>query len=151
MIDVAGSNLLADPGFEEGSLEGSDGWSFSINISPESLVGTTDLTDGLYHTVGIVSDPPSVTLYVDGEEEARADVTPKSFKLFGTYVIGSRNVSGTKDNFSGFIDDLFVARRPLTPDQVAQYHLNRHLSLNHPGEASCVVLEDGEFFTAGSP
>jgi hypothetical protein len=141
-----GVNLLHNPSFEEGL----DSWLPGSYVPPDQVLGTQVLTPGAWHTVGLVYQRPTLRLYVDGEQEAEADIDLIDFQGYGTYVIGAPGTTTPSGLFRGYLDDLFLADRALTPAQVRQYHTTLHKTLTLPGATgvACVVVGDGGYARA---
>jgi hypothetical protein len=142
--DVPDKNLVVNAGFEDGFAS----WSHSSYIERDTLVSTTDVGDDAWHTVGLVYDPPLARLFVDGREEDELRVNLRPFARFGTYTVGSQSTSGRSHNYVGLIEDLIVADRALSAQQVAGFARDGGWTLAHDGDAACIVRRDGATFTA---
>jgi len=122
-----------------------------------------DLNDVNWHTVGIVYDQNTLTLYVDGNDVNSAnDITLDSFPDFGTYSIGAHAIADedyhhrylidsydSSCGFKGYIDDLFVTDRSLTEQQILEYHQTLHKELTiDANSVRCIINQAGRKYTA---
>jgi len=144
VLTSGAGNRLVNPSFEDGLT----GWTASYYVPPFQVRGTTRIDDGAWHTVGLVYDRPWLRLYVDGLQEAEANVDLVDFEGFGTYTIGARSPTDSTANFRGYLDDLFVAGRALSETQVGQYHTSLHRTLTLNGATECVITVDGRYYRA---
>ena len=72
------------------------------------------ITDDQWHHVGLVSDGSGISLYVDGAEVARTDISP-FFSARGDLQIGAGNNLERGTFWSGLIDDVRIYDRAVTP------------------------------------
>ena len=122
-----------------------------------NLKGTSEINDTNWHTIGVVYENPKLKVYFDGNKENETDLTGSylyEFSGSGKYYIGASNASGS-NNFTGYIDDIFVTDFALTDDQVKDYANTKHKNLTVTGAAKvdCIIKKDGKKYTAiiGSP
>jgi hypothetical protein len=78
------------------------------------LLSQTNITDDIWHRIGLVRDGSLRTLYVDGVVAAEDTQDGLGGSDSGLYIgTGKSMESGTY--FSGLIDDLRIYNRPVTP------------------------------------
>jgi len=138
-LNHAGDNLLSNPSFEEGM----EPWLPGSYVPPDRLTASQALTPSAWHTLGLVYQRPTMHLYVDGEPAGTAAMDLVELQGHGTYVIAAPAIHATSGLLRGYLDDIFLAPRGLTPEQVRQYHTTRHQTLTLPGATAvtCVVLD----------
>jgi hypothetical protein len=110
LSQIGGANwLLADP--DEGTL-------MTELISPgrlrKPLQSQTNITDGIWHRIGLVWDGSNRTLYVDDIEVAKDTQNGLEGSDSGLY-IGCGKAMEAETFFSGLIDDVRIYNRSVTP------------------------------------
>jgi hypothetical protein len=98
-------------------------------------IGTIDTE---WHTVGIVYERPLLKIYIDGAKDSQHTVNLFSFQESGKYYVGAAGADSTY-NFTGYIDDLFIADRALTEQQVFEYYATGHKTVSLTADAQCVI------------
>src|SRR5258708_5670035 len=96
-----------------------NGTAVSGGTNGQAVTGTTTLTTGIwYHVLGVYSAGNSLTIYVNGIQDAISTSVPAAiFNSTAILDIGSQNVGGS--NFmNGIIDEPKVYAGALTADQV---------------------------------
>jgi hypothetical protein len=105
-----------------------------------------------WHTIGFTystSGEPTLTIYIDGQEDSRHAVTPPgALAENGVYVLGRRTPDSKNNGFRGWLDDLIVLRWAMPIEQVKEYANNANAKLHLTADVSCIVVEDGKTRTA---
>jgi sialidase-1 len=107
--------------------------------------------DGRWHHLALQRSAGSLRMYVDGSMVAAKDAPPGSLtagKEFGVdgFHLGQRLDGG--DRFHGFLDELRVYRRALSPSQLDEIRLHNHpvrgeLGLRLPMESIVTAATEG--------
>jgi hypothetical protein len=88
-----------------------------IVIGP-SLVGSEPITDGQWHSIGLVWDTTNRTLYVDGHEVAR-DMISTIESAGGDLHIGAGANLAADSFFTGLIDDVRIFKRAISTAEIS--------------------------------
>ncbi len=137
--------LVRNGGFGSGL----DHWTHWSYIAEEKVTAVSDVLPGEWFTLGMVYDRPILTLYVNEVAEVEMRINITDLPLFGNYTIGGMDRKDLSSTFSGFMDDLIVAGRALSEQQVIQYHETKHKVLSiDGGEVRCIVTDGEDLFTA---
>lgn len=89
-----------------------------FRVNEETLVGATEITDESWHHLAAVWDGVSLTLYLDGQVDARRIVGPSTLQVEGTFWIGRHFREDPRYEGTGRLDDLRVYARPLAESEV---------------------------------
>jgi hypothetical protein len=143
-LEYNSENLLSNPSFEDDFED----WVTSGYRPPTEVGGTKTINDQAWHSIGMVYERPTLSLYVDGEKDSETTIDLAGFSLSGTYIIGAVSPSDTTTNFNGYIDDLFVTDMELSEEQIEQYNDTLHKTLSFDGSGECVIRHGGTFFFA---
>lgn len=84
------------------------------------IEGETEIERHVWHHAALVRDGESVTLYLDGELEARGEAAVTIEADRGEVFIGGRNDGFA--NFPGRIDEAVIHDRALTADEIAEHY-----------------------------
>jgi len=82
--------------------------------------GSTDLRDNQWHCLAWVRDKGAgqLRLYIDGELESLCDQAGADLVFTTPHRIGADNRSGNSPNFHGLLDEMRIARKPLSQSEL---------------------------------
>ncbi|AQT69809.1 CotH protein [Anaerohalosphaera lusitana] len=92
-----------------------------VDVGGGHVVGTTVLTDDLWHHVTVVSDGSTtddISLYVDGKLEPVRDVLSQSVNTWAVTAMKIGKYYSTEKLFEGLIDDVRIYNRVLSMQEV---------------------------------
>lgn len=99
---------------------------FDDNTNEDSQDGDTDLSDGLWHTVGVTNDRDgNVTLYLEGAIEGTPEASVATLSLDDTskdLCVGVSSSDETSENFKGFMGVALMYSRCLTTAEMLHTH-----------------------------
>jgi hypothetical protein len=87
--------------------------------SPHNLAGSTNVFDGQWHHIAAVYDGTRKTLYVDGQVDAQA-LYSATLSTNNANVRLGFNSEFTQGQYDGFLDDVRIFNRGLSPAEVTQ-------------------------------
>lgn len=95
--------------------------------TPTDLIGTTSLSTRTVYTVCGVRDARpgfmTKTLYLNGQQEAKVNITAANQTSNNGFVIGTNNA--LNQNFNGIIYSFLISKRPLSRGEIENWHLQQ--------------------------
>ena len=115
-----------------------------------SCLGTTDVTDGLWHQVVGTYDYSEgyARVYVDGKKQATCDFSGKKMKNNPTKKVTVGAASSGAQNFNGSIDEVRIYDRALSADEVwlhYQSEFQKYNATEYRFYDNLTNLADGEY------
>jgi hypothetical protein len=115
-----GSAALDDHAGIGGTEPGDRAGRLIVANGRHTLVGRTVLDLRKWHHVVVVRDGGTVTVYLDGQLDARGELEPTTPRRVARVFVGGR--SDRTDSFEGRLDEVALYQRALAPEEVAAHY-----------------------------